>query len=261
MFKQRRSKIFAKTLIVFFALTLATPLIVHATNKDNGGELSFSATSSKSKFDMEIERLLLLAKNVETENSEGTLFDKLAAMTVLEREQFLESEMTRLAEEKAAEQKRLIEERKLSTRFTKAGYKLEYMQPHPNQSTKKEWMPYTAITVTSSPQYKITRQAYTGEYGIRKIGDAYLVALGGGYADYIGQRFILTFEDGKSIIAMVGDFKADVHIDSSRRITLKNRNLVEFIVDRPRMDSGAQYHGDYNHIFGGRVIEIIKIIE
>lgn len=260
MFKQRRSKLFAKALIIFFALTLTSPLVVYAS--ENGEkELLTSATFSTPKSQKTPDILKVLARNVETENSEGTLFDKLAAMSVIEQECFIRNEIARLEQEKIAEQKRLAEERKLSTQFLRAGYKLVYMEPHPNQSTKKEWMPYTAITAVNTPQYRVTRQGYTGEHGIRKVGNAYLVALGGGYADYVGQKFIITFEDGKSILAMVGDFKADVHIDASRRITLKNRNLVEFIVDMDRMDSGAQYHGDYNHIFGGRVVEIIKIIE
>ena len=49
----------------------------------------------------------------------------------------------------------------------------------PKYSGYKSWMPYTAITSISSPQYFLQNEyAYTGTYGIRQINGRYCVAIG-----------------------------------------------------------------------------------
>ena len=48
----------------------------------------------------------------------------------------------------------------------------------PSNNSFKAYMSYTAITNTSSPQYKLQQQAYTGNYGIRMVDDRYCIAVG-----------------------------------------------------------------------------------
>ena len=47
-----------------------------------------------------------------------------------------------------------------------------------NHSGKKTYMSYKTITDKTSRQYELQTIAYTDEYGFRKIGDRYLVAIG-----------------------------------------------------------------------------------
>lgn len=90
----------------------------------------------------------------------------------------------------------------------------------PEYSGYKSWMPYTAITSTSSPQYFLQNEyAYTGTYGIRQINGRYCVAIGSHFTDDIGQYFDLILENGTVVPCILADQKANEDTDEDNIFT------------------------------------------
>ena len=56
--------------------------------------------------------------------------------------------------------------------------KIQYRDFPGAKNTTKRFMPYTAITSTSSPQYKLQQKAYTGQSGIRQVDGRFCVDVG-----------------------------------------------------------------------------------
>lgn len=127
--------------------------------------------------------------------------------------------------------------------------------PYPH-SDFKTWEDYRCISDTNSKQYELQKYAYTGEYGIRKIDDYYLVAMGSAYAHYIGEKIELKLSTGKTIKVMIGDFKQDKHTDEYNSAGIDNNDIIEFIVDQNITPSEVWLIGSYNVIFKGTVDEI-----
>ena len=110
-------------------------------------------------------------------------------------------------------------------------------------STMKSWMPYTAITATSSSQYKIQHgYAYTGNYGIRMVGDRYCVAVGSYFNVSIGQKLDLILENGTVIKCIAADAKANK--DTNGIFTNHNGCCSEFIVDSNALNSSIRRSGN-----------------
>ena len=108
------------------------------------------------------------------------------------------------------------------------------------KSSVKTHMSYRAITCKSSPQYKLQQEAVTDpDSHIRMSEDCYLVAVGTGYADHVGQKLRVTMTSGMQVTCMVGEFKSDRHTDPSHRYHVGG------------MENGVYYKGD------GSVIEFI----
>ena len=120
-------------------------------------------------------------------------------------------------------------------------------KPAPSTSGVKSYMPYTAITSTGSPQYKLQCQAHTGNYGIRMVGDRYCVALGSYYTTTIGQKFDLVLENGTVIPCILGDQKANKDTNSTNQITSHNGCMSEFIVDSSALNNNAKRMGDISY--------------
>lgn len=115
----------------------------------------------------------------------------------------------------------------------------------PNNDGFKSYMGYTAITSTTSNQYKIQHEyAYTGTYGIRQVNGRYCVALGSYFNVNIGQYFDLILKNGIVIPCILGDAKADIHTDENNLFTIANECCSEFIVDSSRLNSNAKTSGD-----------------
>ena len=135
----------------------------------------------------------------------------------------------------------------------------------------KAYMSYKAITNTNSDQYKIQQSAWTDENGLRRYGDDYLVAVGTYYSDKCYTRFLVEFEDGNTITAMVGDIKQDRHTDSKNMynsVTDSNNkfisaNVLEFIVDTSVLDRKAKNLGSVHCIdgLGGNIVSIKEIVK
>lgn len=134
--------------------------------------------------------------------------------------------------------------------------------PIPEYDTSfKAYMDYRKITDTTTPQWLLQQQAWTDEYGLRKLNSDYMVALGTGYTNEIGDRFQITLNNGEVFTVVVGDIKADVHTDDScRYVRIDNEsvNVLEFIVDTNKLKENIKITGTvgtYPHLSGN----IIKI--
>lgn len=118
----------------------------------------------------------------------------------------------------------------------------------PKYSGFKSYMSYKAITLKSSDQYKLQHEnAYTGEYGIRKINDRFCVALGSHFGSEMGMEFDLILENGTIIPCILADQKADIHTDSQNIITVASNCMSEFIVDMNKLDPLSKKMGDMSY--------------
>lgn len=133
-------------------------------------------------------------------------------------------------------------------------------------SSFKAYMDYRNITAVNSVQYDMQYNwgAYTDEYGIRKIGDDYCVALGTGITSGCGERFRVTLDTGSTFTVIVGDVKADVDTDITntyRPMGGARGNVIEFIVDTYNMSYDVRNSGSIGTYeeFSGNVISLEKI--
>lgn len=141
------------------------------------------------------------------------------------------------------------EEQPIEETSTPAPYS-NVIAPYPH-SDFKTYMYASAVTNTASAQYQLISQAYVGDYGIMMVDGCYLVAMGTAYANYIGQRYQVTFETGQVINVMIGDVKQDIHTDQYNSAGAAHGDLLEFIVAQPPEQVAIM--GNYNVIFPGRV--------
>lgn len=128
----------------------------------------------------------------------------------------------------------------------------------PESNTIKSYMDYRHITSTISDQYKLQQNlAYTGNYGIRMVGERYCVAVGSYYTTTIGQYIDIELENGNVIKAILADCKDDAHTDATNRIN-PNGSVVEFIVDTPALDYIAKTMGDISYVddWNSKVVNI-----
>jgi hypothetical protein len=122
----------------------------------------------------------------------------------------------------------------------------------PSNSGFKSYMSYLAITSKSSPQYKLQNQfAYTGQYGIRQVDGRFCVAIGTFSNATVGTYVDLILENGIVIPCIVGDFKANVHTDSSNIITVHNGCVSEFLVDTSSLHTTAKKMGNISYCESG----------
>ena len=129
----------------------------------------------------------------------------------------------------------------------------------------KTYMDYRAITDTSSNQWGLQQEAYTDEYGIRKVGDYYCVALGSAFSTRIGDKFLIKLEDGQEFKAILADQKSDLHTDETNKymqLSDDRINIVEFLVDTSQLEYMAKIMGDISYLshggFEGKIISIVK---
>lgn len=115
----------------------------------------------------------------------------------------------------------------------------------PSNRGFKSYMPYKAITQTSSPQYVLQSSfGYTGKYGIRMVAGRYCIALGTGFKSPVGTYVDLILNSGIEIPCIVGDIKSDADTLSNNMTTAHNGCVVEFIVDIDCLNSNAKRDGD-----------------
>ena len=122
---------------------------------------------------------------------------------------------------------------------------IEYITPI--TSGFKSYMPYTAITSKSSPQYKLQQSTHTGTYGIRQYDNRYCVAIGTAFNADVGTYFDLILVNGTVIPCIVADIKANNHTDSNNIVTIANGCLTEFIVDGSALNKNAKRMGDISY--------------
>lgn len=125
----------------------------------------------------------------------------------------------------------------------------------------KSYMSYKAITNTASAQYGLQQNATTNEDGIRCIDGVPMVAIGTGWGLWVGDRGLVTCENGNTFEIVVGDIKSDRHTDAENKTTLSNGCRCEFIVDTPYMNATARAMGSMAVLskYSGYVVDIKKI--
>lgn len=137
----------------------------------------------------------------------------------------------------------------------KEKYKNMYIPKH---SSFKSYMPFTAITSKSSPQYKLQQKAYSDKNGLRKCGKYYLVAMGQYYGK-IGDKFKVTLSSGQVFYAMIGDSKQFRHTgEGSGMVGADNKDMFEFIVDYSCLNSKIRKMGNVDIILKGKVVKLQK---
>lgn len=127
----------------------------------------------------------------------------------------------------------------------------------------KTYAYYTAVTAKSSPQYKLlnSSKCHTDpKTGIRMVGDYYCIALGSYYGSTIGTKYKITLSTGKSFKAILCDQKANRHTDSNNQYAVRNKDIVEFYVEKSKIPSCV--NGDYSALsqFKGSIVSIEKYV-
>lgn len=121
-------------------------------------------------------------------------------------------------------------------------------------STFKSWMSYTTITSPSSKQWKLQQRATTDvNYGFRMVDGNILVAMGPEYGP-VGTKYLIEFEDGKVINAMIGDVKHEGCTSSP------DGSMIEFIVAKEKLPQSIKTAGNFNLLFSGS-ITMIRTVE
>lgn len=123
----------------------------------------------------------------------------------------------------------------------------------------KSYTDYKCLS-KSSKQWQLQEKAYTDENGLRKIGDAYLVALGSYYGTTLGTEYTVTLSNGSVFEIILCDCKKDIHTDSENRYTIANGCVIEFYVDSSILPSRVRTMGTISAIpfFSGSVVSIIE---
>lgn len=125
----------------------------------------------------------------------------------------------------------------------------------------KTYAIYTAVTVKSSPQYKLlnSSKCYTDpKTGIRMVDDCYCIALGSYYGSKIGTKYKITLSTGKSFKAILCDQKANRHTDANNQYAVRNKDVVEFYVKKSMIPKSVR--GNYGRLeqFKGDIVKIEK---
>ena len=139
-------------------------------------------------------------------------------------------------------------------------------------SSFKTYMDYRAVTNTRSAQYKFLHtwtytdnEGFLRSHGERDLGitdDYYVVALGSYYGTEIGSRYRITTDMGKVFYAILGDCKADRHTNSTHQYAVRNKDIVEFVVDTRKLNKLVKRMGTANVYMplNGSITKIEKII-
>ncbi|MCU7378909.1 M23 family metallopeptidase [Clostridiales Family XIII bacterium ASD5510] len=142
---------------------------------------------------------------------------------------------------------------------TKASGKQKTKMALPEASAAKRdvqtFMCYTAVTATSSDQYKLLNSSGAKDVGIyRKVNGRYVVALGSFYGSKIGTNYILQFQQTngtvKTISAILGDQKADKDTDAKHQYHTIDGSIVEFVTAKGTSQHVSATQQQINRDFG-----------
>lgn len=127
----------------------------------------------------------------------------------------------------------------------------------------KTYAYYTAVTAKSTPQYKLlnSEECYTDEEtGIRMVDDCYCIALGSFYGSTIGTKYKITLSTGNSFNAILCDQKSNRHTDKNHQYAVRNKDIVEFYVEKRKIPKNIR--GDYGRLeqFKGKIVKIEQYI-
>lgn len=126
----------------------------------------------------------------------------------------------------------------------------------------KTYMSYKTITDKDSKQYQMQQNAWTNDDGFRIYNDCFMVAVGTFYAEECGKKLIITLENGTCINVITGDIKQDIHTDKNNQYVETNGNIVEFIVDKNKLNDLTRKMGDVSYSgLEGSIIKIEEVLE
>lgn len=132
-------------------------------------------------------------------------------------------------------------------------------------SSVKLYTDYKCYNIDGTAQKDMQSIANTDELGFRKLNGDYIVAMGTFYSEQVGNRFLITLENGNQFTVITGDIKADIHTDSKNMYTpclnYKEENcanVIEFIIDERVMDDDALSYGsmEWYEEFEGDIVSI-----
>lgn len=135
----------------------------------------------------------------------------------------------------------------------------------------KTYAYYTAVTDKTSPAYAVLNsgtyngvkyETYTDEEtGIRMVDDCYCAALGTYYGTEKGTKYRVTLKSGATFKIILCDTKSNRHTDKKHQYARKNKDVVEFYVDKDKIP--ANINGNYNRLeqFHGAIQSIERISE
>lgn len=131
--------------------------------------------------------------------------------------------------------------------------------PTATDGSTKTYMDYKTVTDTSTFQYALlnNKKAETKD-GFRMYDGYYCIALGSYYGRAIGTKYYITLSNGRTLRCILGDQKQDRHTDEKNMYALKNKDIVEFVVDDIDLPGG-----DVSAVkgFEGSVVSIKRILE
>lgn len=136
---------------------------------------------------------------------------------------------------------------------------LKYQEYDVEDISIKSFMSYESITSKSSHQYQLQQNAYTGEYGIRKVYNRYCIAVGSYFTTEIGTYIDLVLQNGIVIPCVLADCKADKDTDNLHMKTIHDQSLVEFVINTKCIDSYVLKTGDISNVCVEWNSPIIKI--
>ena len=113
-----------------------------------------------------------------------------------------------------------------------------------------------------SPEEGVIKNLTTGETtGIRMVGEYYCAALGTFYGTTKGTKYKVTLDTGKTFKIILCDTKSNRHTDKKHQYAKKNKDVVEFYVDRTKIPAGV--NGNYNRLepFHGKIQSIELLTE
>lgn len=140
-------------------------------------------------------------------------------------------------------------------------------------SSFKTWMGYQVWEKYSpkSAQYKffkrwgwIDSQGFVRCSAEKDLGiedDYYMVALGSYYGTTLGTKYKITLDTGNVFYAILGEFKANIHTNPTNQYSVRNNDIVEFVIDETTLNPTVKSAGSANVYMplNGNVVEIERI--
>lgn len=139
-------------------------------------------------------------------------------------------------------------------------------------SSFKTWMPWQVwLKAQNSTQFKffknygwVDSQGFVRCSAEKDLGipeDYYMVALGSYYGTTLGTKYKITLDTGRVFYAILGEFKANIHTNSTNQYSINNNDIVEFVVDDNTLNPTVKSAGSANVYMplNGRVVKIERI--
>ena len=120
-----------------------------------------------------------------------------------------------------------------------------------SMNTFKSWMDFRSITYVPSRQYHIQSKSITNDDGLRELNGRLTIAMAEQYGP-VGTEYDITFEDGQTIEAVIGDIKANTDC------THPDGSLIEFIVDKNLISNDIRTGGNVDQLYQGSIILMVR---